>query len=348
MTTPPSGKDIGTSTTTIKSFFVNSWICWLVLVGGFIITAAATLYIKSSVETKAEKDFADHCGEIQTKISERLQNHARILLGGSAFFNASDSVTRDSWRIYTQLQKIENQLPGIQGLGFSLLIPRNELPGHINEIRSQGFPTYTVRPDGDRELYSSNIYLEPFSGRNLWAFGYDMFSEPTRRAAMERARDTNNATLSDKVVLVQETEKDVQAGALMYVPVYRKGLPIETVDQRRTAIYGWVYSPYRMSDLMRGILGDRNQEKEKLLHLQIYDGEQSSSTSLLYSCHSAEDPKLFPKVRYSKIVPVDFNGHRWTLRFTQTGGGLSSVEYIQAWLTLVGGIIVTLLLFALI
>ncbi len=42
------------------------------------------------------------------------------------------------------------------------------------------------------------------TGRNLRAFGFDMYSEPVRRAAMEAARDTGAAALSGKVVLVQE------------------------------------------------------------------------------------------------------------------------------------------------
>ena len=344
--TTPSANDVGTSASTTMDFYTNKLIIWLVLAAGLMITAAATLYMKSSVETIAEKDFADHCSEIQTKISERMNDHARILQSSAAFFNASDTVTRDKWRVFTQ-QKIDKQLQGIQGFGFSLLIPRKELPRHIQEIRREGFPDYKLRPDGDRELYSSIIYLEPFSGRNLRAFGYDMLTESVRRAALERARDTNNAALSGKVVLVQETDKDVQAGTLMYVPVYRKGEPVETVEQRRAAIYGWVYSPYRMNDLMKGILGG-NREKENLLHLQIYDGEQPSSESLLYSSHPKEDVKHFLDVCHTKLIPVDFNGKRWTLRFTQTDGGYLSVEYIRVWLTLVSGILITLLLFALI
>jgi len=346
MTTTPSAKDIGNST--IPSVFMNRYVAGIVLLLGLVITAAATLYMKSSVEEIAEKDFADHCSDIQTKISERLEDHARILQSGVAFLNASEKVTREGWRIFTQQQKVDKQLPGIQGIGFSILIPREGLTRHIQEIRREGFSEYTVRPDGDRELYSSIIYLEPFSDRNLRAFGYDMFSEPLRRSAMERARDTNDSALSGKVVLVQETDRDVQAGTLMYVPVYRKGMPIETVEQRRSALFGWVYSPYRMNDLMQGILGARNSENEKRLHLQIFDGEQPSLESLLYSCHPTEDDKLFTDVQYSKQILVDFNGKRWTLRFMQTGGGLSSVEYIRVWLTLVGGTLITILLFALI
>jgi PAS domain S-box-containing protein len=265
-----------------------------------------------------------------------------------AFFNSSETVTREEWRIFTQHQKVEKTLPGIQGIGFSLLIPRAELTAHIQKIRREGFPQYKLRPDGDRDVYSSIIYLEPFSGRNLRAFGYDMFSEPVRRSAMERARDTDAAALSGKVVLVQETDKAVQAGTLMYAPVYRKGMPIETVEQRRAAIYGWVSSPYRMNDLMQGIFGNRNLAREKQLHLQVFDGTQPSIQSLLYDSQPTGDEKLRPDARFTRQIPVDFNGQRWTLRFTQTGGGFTTVDYISVWLTLVSGIIISLLLFSLI
>jgi PAS domain S-box-containing protein len=331
-----------------SSAFRNRHLSWIVLVVGLILTAAASLYMKSSVERSVEQDFAVHCDEIKNKISDRLDDHARTLLSGAAFFDASETVTRETWRMFNQHQNVEKQLPGIQGIGFSLLIPLAELTRHTQNIRRNGFPEYTVRPAGQRTIYSSIIYLEPFSGRNLRAFGYDMFSDPIRRAAMERARDTNSASLSGKVILVQETTTEVQAGTLMYVPVYRKGMPIETWEQRRAAIYGWVYSPYRMNDLMQGILGGRDLDKEMRLHLQVFDGEEPLLKSLLYECHPASDDNLRADVHFTRQLPIDFNGQRWTVRFTHTGGGLSSVEYLRVWLVLGGGLLITLLLFALI
>ena len=326
----------------------NRHLGWIVLVVGLILTASEALHMKSDVELHAEREFNVQCSEIKKNIERRLGEHARILQNGTALFEASDTVTRETWHAFTHHQKFDTQLPGIQGLGFSLLIPREGLTRHVMNMRREGFPEYQLKPVGDRAVYTSIIYLEPFSGRNLRAFGYDMFSEPVRRAAMERARDTDAAALSGKVVLVQETGTDVQAGALMYVPVYHKGLPIETVAQRRAAILGWVYSPYRMNDLMQGILGGRNLEQEKQLHLRIFDSGQPSPQRLLYECHPAVDDKLLTAVRFTQQIPVDFNGHCWTLRFTQTGDGLTSVDYLRVWLTLGGGMAISLLLFALI
>ena len=317
---------------------------WIMLVICLVIVATATLYMISSVERTAESEFIFRSDEIRDAIANRIDDHARILLSGVALFNASDMVTREGWRIFTQTQKVEKQLPGIQGFGFSLLIPRAELTRHIQEIRSEGFPEYNVRPPDDREIYSSIIYLEPFSNRNLRAFGYDMFSEPVRREAMERARDTNSATLSGKVVLVQETNEEIQAGTLMFVPVYRKGMPTDSVEQRRAAIYGWVYSPYRMNDLIQGILGGRNLEQEHQLHLQVFDGVQCASQSLLYENLPVRDKKLRHEERFISEIPVDFNGHRWTLRFTQSDGGFFTAEFTKAWLVMITGTLIALLL----
>jgi signal transduction histidine kinase/CHASE1-domain containing sensor protein/CheY-like chemotaxis protein/HPt (histidine-containing phosphotransfer) domain-containing protein len=322
----------------------NTPILFAIIAAGLIVFAVATLNMKSGVERIAEQDFISTCSEIQNKIAGRLGDHARILYSGAAFLNASDLVKREEWRIFTQHLKIEKQLPGIQGIGFSILIPREDINRHTQEIRQQGFPEYKLRPDGDREVYSSIIYLEPFSDRNLKAFGYDMLSEPIRRKAMERARDTDSAALSGKVVLVQETGREVQAGTLMYVPVYRKGMPIKTIEQRRAAIYGWVYSPYRMGDLMQGLLDSSNLEKEKQINLQVFDGVQPLSQNLLYETNSAGDKKHLSDARFTLQIPIEFNDQRWTLRFTQSGGG----DYKTVWLTLASGIVITLLLYVLI
>lgn len=320
----------------------------IVLAAGLTIVAVTAVYMTLHLKRSDELDFRARCDGIQKRIIERLYDHARILRSGAAFFNADEVVTREEWRVYTKLQKIEQQLPGIQGIGFSLLVPREELARHIAEIRESGLPDYTVTPPGDRDVYVPVVYLEPFSGRNLRVIGYDTFSEPVRRAGMEEARDKDSATLSGKVVLVQETGEDVQAGTVMYVPVYKKGMPTGTVEQRRAAIYGWVYSAYRMDDLMRGMLGNLSMAKQKNIHLKLFDGTQTLPQNLLYTeCPDKKHDHQFSE-DFTRQMLVDFNGHRWTLLCSQIDGGLFTAQYALAWVVLIGGIFVNLLLFKLI
>ena len=327
------------------SIALRNRLPWVVLVIGLLLTAMATLYVKSGVERIAGMEFASRCDVVQTRIIDRLDDYTRLLQSGAVLFNASEKVTREQWRQFIRELQVEQQLPGIQGTGFSLFIPRDQLARHLREIRSEGFPEYRLKPEGDRELYSSIIYLEPFSGRNLRAFGYDMFSEPIRRAAMEQARDTAVPVLSGKVVLVQENGADVQAGTLMYLPVYRKEVPLDTVARRRAALRGWVYSPYRMTDLIQGILGSGVLEKRNQLHFQIFDGTQPLPQALLYESPSFAGSTFLNEECSTRQIQI--NGRLWTFCFTPIGVSFFSAAYLSVWLTMVGGAVLTLLLFVL-
>ena len=205
------------------------------MVVGLLITATTALQMKSDVERNVTLEFTSRCDTMHARIVERFNDYDLLLRGCVGLFNASP---QEEWRQYVRTLKVEQQLPGVQGIGFTLLIPREGVARHVRKLRGEGFPEYTVKPAGDREFYSPIIYLEPFSGRNLRAFGYDMFSEPVRRAAMELARDTGASALSGKITLVQETATRIQPGVLMYLPVYRIDLPVETVAQRRASGLG--------------------------------------------------------------------------------------------------------------
>jgi PAS domain S-box-containing protein len=330
-----------------QSIFKSDAGPWLVLFAGLIMTAYASHLVKIGIEREAYREFAFDCDEVKERIVERLQTHKQVLLGGAALFDASKSVDRDQWREYAARMQIDQHFRGIQGLGFSLLIPKQQLSRHIDEIRKQGFPEYNVSPAGERDLYSSIIYLEPFKDRNLRAFGYDMYSEPVRRVAMEQARDENVAALSGKVVLVQETGKDVQAGTLMYIPVYGKQMPTDTVEQRRAALIGWVYSPFRMDDLLRGVLKGWSNPDIKYIHLKVYDGQSANPASLLYDSQAGEnDAHILPQL-FELEQHTDFNGRVWTLRFDLIGGSTGGIDYSKAWVAFAAGLVVSFLLFIL-
>ena len=328
----------------MKIVFKRSLAAWTMLVVGILLTLFASLQVKRDLEKNAIDQFAFACAQISLKIEERLGAYALILRGGAALFSTSDTVERSAWQAYVETLRASGSVPGVQGIGFAQRITPNQLDAHIAQIRGEGFPEYSVRPTGTRELYTSIIYLEPFSGRNLRAFGYDMFSEPVRRAAMEQARDTGEAALSGKVELVQETDQEVQAGTLMYVPVYRKGAPVATVAQRREALIGWAYSPYRMNDLMGGILSDWTNSEGKIVDLHIYAGREPLPANLLFDSNPATTPNS-NALRYQQRT-IGLADDQWLLVFGDIDPN-SGISYATAWATLIGGLAFSGLVFGL-
>ncbi len=319
---------------------------WLALLLGLLGTGLLSYSVKLDIERDEYRQFAFYCDQVRLKIAARLDAHKQILLSGAAMFDASETVNRQEWHNFVQRLRSDEHFNGIQGLGFSEWIPPEQLAAHQAKIRAEGFPEYVVRPDGKRDAYTSIVFLEPFSERNLRAFGYDMYSETVRRAAMEQARDENKVSLSGKVTLVQETDKNKQAGTLMYVPVYRKNQPVDTVEQRRSALLGWVYSPFRMADLLDKLVPNIDDNTMPHVHLRVYDGHSAKAEKLLYN--SAE-PGYAGLPDPASIIEIEtaFNGTLWTLQFEKIAGIEGIDDYSKLWIVLGGGAFSSFLLFLL-
>jgi PAS domain S-box-containing protein len=315
---------------------------WIILGISLAITVVAWQLSASFAEQRAEERFRFQVEDAQIAIHKRLSDYEQALRGGIGLFQASQRVDRPEWRAYVSALQIDKHYPGIQGIGFSKWILPKDREAHVREIRAEGFPDYSMRPPGERAEYSAIIYLEPFDWRNMRAFGFDMYSEPTRRAAMSRARDTGETAMSGKVTLVQETKKDMQHGFLMYLPLYKKGAPAATVEERRAALEGFVYSPFRMGDLMQGTLGQALRE----IDFEIFDGADVSENNLLYASGGkmlAGDGSHRPTFAASK--PLEFGGHTWTIYYDTNPAFDAATRSSQPLVVAFGGVVIDLLLF---
>lgn len=313
----------------------------------FLISLATLLLAWQQLNQRYQQRLNDYFDfetqRITTSIRERMALHAQALRAAAGLFAGSDEVTRQDWQRFIEMLELEQNYPGIQGVGFAEWVASERLSEHEQRIRAQGFPEYVVKPLGPREAYSSIVYLEPFSGRNLRAFGYDMYSEPVRRTAMEHARDSGEIAYSGKVTLVQETKADVQAGMLAYFPVYRNGTIPQTLEQRRAALRGWVYSPYRMNDLLRAVLG-----KGLLgLRLEIFDADKLNLDDLLYDSQAGVTlPDFKPRAdAISRVQRLELGGNFWTLRYSALPDFSKTTRFEPPWVEVTAMVFISFLLF---
>lgn len=325
----------------IADIFHNDVTAWIVLVVSLGITAAGWYISNQYVAKRAADRFYFEVEDARQRILKRMLDYEQVLRGGVALFKTLQRTpTREEWHRYVASLDIQTYFPGIQGIGVAVMLEPSALPDHIDRLRREGFADYRVKPQGERELYSAIIYLEPFDWRNQRAFGYDMYSNPMRRNAMDRARDTGLPSVSGRVTLVQETGDDVQPGFLVYLPLYRDGKPLDTLKQRREALLGFVYSPFRMKDLMRGILGTDTPD----VGFKIYDGDSAlNAETLLYdsdlSLNTAQEPEHQLQSR------LELPGRTWTVNFHSRPSFTAAMFSYQPLLVASGGIIVDILLF---
>jgi two-component sensor histidine kinase/CHASE1-domain containing sensor protein len=321
---------------------------WVVLAASVLITAAAWYVSARSVEARVRVQFGvqfvARAEQIELAIRDRMSRNETVLRSGVGLFRGSQGVSRDEWHNFAVALELDRRFPGIQGLGYAVRRAPGEVAAAEAAVRAEGFADYAVRPAAPaRDEYFSIVYLEPFTAMNRRAFGYDMSSEPVRRAAMAAARDRGEPVVSGRVTLVQETGTDVQHGFLMYAPYYDPALPTGSVVERRRALRGFVYSPFRVRDLMRGILGGIDD-----IHYEIYDGDRIDPAALLVDGAWAFTRRPPPPGDLVRVSTIEIGGRRWTLRYRPGPGYRSDMGVAQSTLIAVGGLLIDLLLFGVI
>jgi signal transduction histidine kinase len=299
-----------------------------VLLIGITLTLLGTLYILRTSHVRDELRFRSVAEETRHLVEIRLRTYIEVLRATVALFGASDQVTREEFRAFVSHLRLGQRYPGIQGIGFAVRVPNDD--GSV-----------PIWPAGERSEYTSILYLEPLDERNQRAIGFDMFSDPVRRAAMERARDTGEPAASGRVTLVQELGP-AQAGFLIYAPVYRNGMPVKTIEERRAALVGYVYSPFRADDLLTGIVGTKGTP----LGFEVYDGPQVNPAHRMHV--TAPDLSQSPHDNLTATYTVAVAGRPWTLAFTGQRHFDGSSPMWAAPLMLAGGLLLSIALFAIV
>ncbi len=317
----------------------------LVFVLGIVATIVTVVVIQHLRRSEGFAEFRSDVAGARELIIRRMAVHTALLEGAAGFFAAHENVTRAEFRAFVERLGIAERYPGVRGIGFSLRYAASEKEAVIARMRTQGNPDFAPWPSTPRDEYHSILFLEPLDERNRAAIGYDMFQELTRRLAMAAARDQGTSVASGRVELVQEIAGPKQSGFLLYMPVYRGGAIPTSVDQRRARLRGFVYSPFRADDLLRGVLGP-----DPHIDIEVFDGTDALPSARMHSSVAVrgEDSDSIAAARFATTELVDIAHRMWSIRFASReaqspesigllpmllGAAGSLVSAFLAWLT---------------
>ncbi|HZH35190.1 MAG TPA: CHASE domain-containing protein, partial [Pyrinomonadaceae bacterium] len=310
-----------------------------------LLSVLAALYVEYSARRRDRLRFDSAVERTRAKIVDRIETYIVLIRGGAGLFSAKNDVTREDFRNYAQRLRVGELYPGIQGIAYSVRVKPEQKSELELSMQNQGFTYFRIRPEGERPEYLPIIYIEPLDRRNNAAVGFDMLTEPTLREAMERARDRGARAASGKVLLEQEIDEQKQAGFIIYVPVYQgRGIP-ESIEARRAMLTGYVLAPFRVDDLLRGII---NPAEIPEVDFYVYDGEELLDENVMHNTKRIRGATNDPFVpRFEIPVRIDVAGRAWTLRFQERqefnrGSGTFLTPFV-----LIGGVLLSFVLFAL-
>jgi PAS domain S-box-containing protein len=309
------------------------WTPFLVLAASLLLVFIAAQRMVTTAEDRDRLRFQARVRSIQEEIVDRIDTYIALLRATRGHTEANDSITLERFRTFVASLDLDLRYPGVQGIGYSRRFAAANLPAFLAATRRELGPDFDIRPVDDRPEVHSIIYLEPLDLRNRAAIGYDMLTEPVRRTAMERARDTGQPAASGRVTLVQEIDERKQAGFLIYLPVYRNGRTPATVEERRALLEAFVYSPFRADDFLGATFGPGANRD---VAFRVYAGPDTTQQLLL---HDSRTETWDPSQSFATTTTFDVAGQPWSMVFaTQPPFGTDSNRNAALFILVVGSL----------
>ncbi|HET7730038.1 MAG TPA: CHASE domain-containing protein [Usitatibacter sp.] len=290
-----------------------------VLLCGLAVTFVVAWLLATTAAERDRQEFEAAAQQAQAGILAKVETSVALLRGAVGLFATQQAhVTVPGFRAYVDQLALRERYPGILGIGFARRVRAGEEAGLAFEMRIQGHAGFHIWPEAPGEERTAIVFIEPLDERNRAALGYDMFTDPVRREAMARARDTGAASASAVVTLVQEIDAQKQPGFLIYLPVYAPGPSPATAEARRERLLGYAYSPIRAGDFLSSAFA---HEKAPAVGLTVYGARAIDPARRLYE--RGVDPST-PGMRLESTV--DVLGQPWTFAFRSVRSEVAPVR----------------------
>lgn len=300
--------------------------------GIFVLIAAITVLsifaIERGEDERERAELNSRAISVASGLERRANASSAYLRAGAALLSTMDDVPADEFRRFVSELRLDSDYRGAEGIGWAQVVRPDDQPAFAALLAEQtpNGAQLHPRPDGSQPYAIPVTYLQPDTERNRRSIGFDMYSEPTRRAAMDEAERIARPVATNKLVLRQEGTGDAP-GFLIYMPVF------EAAAGGR-ALKGFIYSPFNAQDFLQSAL---DLEEEGGFGVVLYDGDRTPDALLAGNTQEIGNRSV------TKMLTVANNPWLLIVHSRDTGGltGLSLA-------TLLFGLLVGLLLMLLV
>lgn len=291
-----------------------------VLFAGWLLSGLlfSTFYKQSILFTDAE--FNSLIEKLEVSIRSKMERNLTALQSGAGLFAAKKEVSHQDWKAFFDQLNLDVNLNGLLGLGKITRVPKKALPAYEARHKTDRpfFKRISLGADDYTEAYIIEL-IEPFD-RNFRAIGLDVTTEMNRRNAAELARDTGTAAITDTIQLIQDKNK--LPGILLYYPLYSTGLAPTSVEERRKAFLGLVYTPVIFEDFFASVF---TQKDFQFLNYVITSPKEPGT--VLASSHKPD----LQKSKFTKNLQVKIFNQIYQLRIENASVALTSGDTLSSW-----------------
>jgi signal transduction histidine kinase len=311
------------------AFSVTRLSFWTGALVSSLIGSVLYVVTERSIERDAEERFDNHARYAQNVISVRIKSYTDLLRGAGSMIRSTDVLTHAQFHDYVQGLQLNTQYPAVDSINYAVYVLGKERREFERRFKAEmgawvGPATQLgISPPQERRDYLVVTYIEPDLS-TPGHYGVDLMANPYIRNQLAIARDDGSLYASGTRIPALSRPNDAHLG--MRMPIYRKGLPADTPEQRHHAYMGSLGIAFSVPRLLQGVLDEtpiahmRMTLYDKGPHFDASGREVNIGPVTQFDSKGTQSvprPALDHGDDYFTItLPLDFNGRPWETVFS--------------------------------
>ncbi|MBB5021599.1 PAS domain S-box protein [Desulfurispira natronophila] len=311
----------------------------IVATAGTILTLAIAWITHGGETSRLQNSFAHMAKAESTGMAMTFNSIRDVNLEGLVrFMETNPNVNRQEFKDYTATLVA---IPSINAISWSPQVTRSKRASFEQTMTLEhDFPEFMIWERDEtgeviraqqRERYFPIRFRSPLEG-NEHVLGFDIFSEPLRRSAMEYTLASGLPTASEPTIL--QLDDASRHGLLIYQPVFSYG------ESKR--LQGFLTTVLPLSDLLHSTTGTNWSAQDDLMHLELWQLHPQREHMLLASSQS--DGSALPKSHMSITRPIFAFGHTLALTMQPTENFYAMNPLRTGTISVVAGLLSTMAL----
>lgn len=302
----------------------------LILIAGLSATYFASLHNAARDRAQFETRFQAQANQTTLLIQEKLNRYSLILRSTRGLVLSQLDNLALEWPRYFEQANIDFDDNGIIGITYTEYVTPEERPSFEQKQRTIYGDAFRIFPNTDHDDAFPLMQAAP-AGITSKVRGYDIGSEPKRRYAAERAKNTSSLALSAPISLLP-----TETSSLDYLFL----LPVESTDPfdpYTPVFHGWITIGFSLSQLLEETL----QKLESNIRVRAIDARVGKTPG--FDSHPKEDYSASPNSLELKQT-LTLSRQKIDLIYTPLDGYISDNSmYPHDPFTVAGGGIISLL-----
>jgi PAS domain S-box-containing protein len=210
-----------------KSILPKHLLPWVFGAGIALLgLVGSAMLVRQQVQSTAQLEqarLAQAANALTQALEGRIDAYAEIAFGLRGLFIVNPHLRRNEFIDAVSTLGVESRYPGVKNIAFTRYVRAQDKAAFEARVRGDtsveplGYPSFAIRPPGERSEYFVADYLWPQSG-SKGVHGLDISAQPANLASMRYSKSSGQPVASGPFDLIQETSH--RTGFVIRVPVF--------------------------------------------------------------------------------------------------------------------------------